>query len=65
MQGKYCLAYLDVKAEHPELEAPVHLAQAKNLIKSKLDDVSPILLLGFNGYKPGNYTKCLDVCFLY
>lgn len=40
VQGKYCLARLDVKAEHPELEAPVHLAQAKNLIRSRIDDVS-------------------------
>lgn len=40
VQGKYCLARLDVKAEHPELETPVHLAQAKNLIRSRIDDVS-------------------------
>ncbi|GBP48272.1 Nose resistant to fluoxetine protein 6 [Eumeta japonica] len=38
VQGKYCLAYLDIKAEHPELEVPVYLAQAKNLIKSRIDD---------------------------
>lgn len=40
VQGKYCLARLDVKAEHPELETPVHLAQAKNLMRSRIDDVS-------------------------
>lgn len=40
VQGKYCLARVDVKAEHPELEAPVHLAQAKNLLRSRIDDVS-------------------------
>ncbi|CAG9791791.1 unnamed protein product [Diatraea saccharalis] len=38
VQGQYCLASLDVKAEHPDLELPVHLAQAKNLIKSRIDD---------------------------
>ncbi|KAL4704132.1 hypothetical protein ACJJTC_003417, partial [Scirpophaga incertulas] len=38
VQGQYCLARLDVKAEHPELELPVHLAQAKNIIKSRIDD---------------------------
>ncbi|XP_047989909.1 nose resistant to fluoxetine protein 6-like isoform X2 [Leguminivora glycinivorella] len=38
VQGKYCLARLDVKAEHEELEVPVHLAQAKNLIRSRIDD---------------------------
>lgn len=40
LQGKYCLAMIDVKAEHPELEIPVHLAQGKNLFKSRIDDVS-------------------------
>lgn len=40
VQGKYCLARLDVKAEHTELEAPVYLAQAKSLIRSRIDDVS-------------------------
>ncbi|KAJ0179167.1 hypothetical protein K1T71_004879 [Dendrolimus kikuchii] len=38
VQGKYCLARIDVKAEHPELEAPVHLAQAKNLLRGRIDD---------------------------
>ncbi|CAG5010484.1 unnamed protein product [Parnassius apollo] len=38
VQGKYCLARIDLKAEHPDLEIPVHLAQAKNLIKSRIDD---------------------------
>ncbi|CAH2063670.1 unnamed protein product, partial [Iphiclides podalirius] len=38
VQGKYCLAHVDLKAEHPELEIPVHLAQAKSLIKSRIDD---------------------------
>lgn len=45
VQGKYCLARLDVKAEHPDLELPVHLAQAKNLIKSRIDDVSALFLI--------------------
>lgn len=40
VQGKYCLVHLDVKAEHPELETPVHLAQAKNLIRGRIDDVT-------------------------
>lgn len=40
VQGQYCLVQVDVKAEHPELELPVHLAQARNLIKSRIDDVS-------------------------
>lgn len=40
VQGKYCLAMVDVKAEHPDLEAPVHLAQARNIFKSRIDDVS-------------------------
>ena len=40
IQGKYCLAMIDVKAEQPELEMPVHLAQARNLFKSRIDDVS-------------------------
>lgn len=38
VQGKYCLAWFDVKAEHSELVTPVHLVQAKNLIKSRVDD---------------------------
>ncbi|XP_048480856.1 uncharacterized protein LOC105395465 [Plutella xylostella] len=38
VQGQYCLVQVDVKAEHPELELPVHLAQARNLIKSRIDD---------------------------
>ncbi|XP_039746467.1 nose resistant to fluoxetine protein 6-like [Pararge aegeria] len=38
IQGKYCLAMIDVKAEHPDLEAPVHLAQSRNLFKSRIDD---------------------------
>lgn len=38
IQGKYCLAMIDVKAEQPELEMPVHLAQARNLFKSRIDD---------------------------
>lgn len=45
LQGKYCLARLDVKAEQQELEVPVHLAQAKNLIRSRLDDVSCTILV--------------------
>ncbi|XP_013138507.1 PREDICTED: uncharacterized protein LOC106103317 [Papilio polytes] len=36
--GKYCLARVDLKSEHKEMEIPVHLAQAKNLIKSRIDD---------------------------
>lgn len=40
VQGKYCLARIDLKADHPELEGPVYLAQAKSLIRSKIDDVS-------------------------
>ncbi|XP_047545591.1 nose resistant to fluoxetine protein 6-like [Vanessa atalanta] len=38
IQGKYCLAMVDVKAEHPDLEAPIHLAQGRNLFKSRIDD---------------------------
>ncbi|XP_023939022.1 nose resistant to fluoxetine protein 6 [Bicyclus anynana] len=38
VQGRYCLAMIDVKAEHPELETPVHLAQSRNLFKSRIDD---------------------------
>ncbi|XP_041972846.1 uncharacterized protein LOC121728684 [Aricia agestis] len=38
LQGKYCLAMLDVKANVPELEVPVYLAQGKHLFKSRLDD---------------------------
>ncbi|CAH2091699.1 unnamed protein product [Euphydryas editha] len=38
IQGKYCLAMVDVKAEHPDLEAPVHLVQARNVFKSRIDD---------------------------
>ncbi|XP_050341990.1 nose resistant to fluoxetine protein 6-like [Nymphalis io] len=38
IQGKYCLAMVDVKAEHPDLEAPIHLVQARNLFKSRIDD---------------------------
>lgn len=42
--GKYCLARVDLKSEHKEMEIPVHLAQAKNLIKSRIDDVSMIFI---------------------
>ncbi|XP_045764130.1 nose resistant to fluoxetine protein 6-like [Maniola jurtina] len=38
IQGKYCLAMIDLKAEHPALETPVHLAQSRNLFKSRIDD---------------------------
>ncbi|CAG4940144.1 unnamed protein product [Colias eurytheme] len=38
VQGKYCLAVMDVKAEHPTLEVPVDLLQGRNLIKSRVDD---------------------------
>ncbi|XP_034825681.1 nose resistant to fluoxetine protein 6-like [Maniola hyperantus] len=38
VQGKYCLAMIDLKAEHPALETPVHLAQSRNLFKSRIDD---------------------------
>ncbi|XP_052751581.1 uncharacterized protein LOC113523318 [Galleria mellonella] len=38
VQGQYCLARLDLKAERSDLELPVHLAQAKNLFKSRIDD---------------------------
>ncbi|KAI5643619.1 hypothetical protein NE865_04421 [Phthorimaea operculella] len=38
VEGQYCLARLEVKAEDPELEVPLHLALAKNLVKSRIDD---------------------------
>ncbi|XP_014364521.2 uncharacterized protein LOC106715699 [Papilio machaon] len=38
VHGKYCLARVDLKSEHHEMEIPVHLAQSKNLIKSRIDD---------------------------
>ncbi|XP_013161725.1 PREDICTED: nose resistant to fluoxetine protein 6-like isoform X2 [Papilio xuthus] len=38
VHGKYCLARVDLKSEHQEMEIPVHLAQSKNLIKSRIDD---------------------------
>lgn len=40
VQGKYCLATMDIKAEHPDLEVPVDFLQGRNLIKSRVDDVS-------------------------
>lgn len=40
VQGQYCLVLVDLKAEHPELEVPVRLAQSRSILKSRIDDVS-------------------------
>lgn len=40
IQGQYCLAMVDLKADDPASETPVYLVQAKHLFTSRLDDVS-------------------------
>lgn len=40
IKGKYCLANIDVTATDAELKLPVHLLQGRNLLRSRLDDVS-------------------------
>ncbi|CAK1551593.1 unnamed protein product [Leptosia nina] len=38
VQGKYCLATMDVKAETPDLEVAVDFLQGRNLIKGRVSD---------------------------
>lgn len=40
IKGKYCLANIDVVAADVELKLPVHLMQGRNLLRSRLEDVS-------------------------
>ncbi|XP_047519290.1 O-acyltransferase like protein-like [Pieris napi] len=38
VQGKYCLATMDVRAEHQDLEVAIDLLQGRNLIKGRVSD---------------------------
>lgn len=40
ISGKYCLANIDIEADVKEMKLPVHLAQSRAMIRSKLQDVS-------------------------
>lgn len=45
VHGKYCLAQIDLKPLTEDLKVPVHLAQARNFIRSNNHDVSIICLV--------------------
>lgn len=51
MKGKYCLANIDVTAAVDELKLPVHLMQGRNFMRSTINDVSRVALLGNNSLK--------------
>lgn len=40
IRGKYCLANVDIRASDEEIKLGVHLMQGRNLLRSKLEDVS-------------------------
>lgn len=40
VKGKYCMANIDVRASDEELKLVVHLMQGRNLLRSRLEDVS-------------------------
>lgn len=40
IQGKYCLATIDLYATQQDMKLPVHLMQARTFIKGNMHDVS-------------------------
>lgn len=40
VQGKYCLANVDIYAILPEMKVPVNLIQSRNFLRATLHDVS-------------------------
>lgn len=39
IQGKYCLATVDMQASHPDMRLPVNLLQGRALIRASMHDV--------------------------
>lgn len=39
IQGKYCLATVDMQASHPDMRLPVNLMQGRTLIRASMHDV--------------------------
>lgn len=40
IKGKYCLANVDIRASDEEMKLAVHLMQGRNLLRSRIEDVS-------------------------
>lgn len=53
VQGKYCLASIDLYASRSDMKLPVHLMQARAFLRGNMHDVSSLLRLCFwfaNGF---------------
>lgn len=48
IQGKYCLATVDLQASHPDMRLPVNLMQARAFIRGNMHDVRSLVLKGEN-----------------
>lgn len=44
VQGKYCLAYIDLSPSHPGMKLPVNMMQARAAIRASMHDVSTFLI---------------------
>lgn len=44
IQGKYCLATVDLQASHSDMRLPVNLMQARAFIRGNMHDVRKVLL---------------------
>lgn len=40
VQGKYCLAYIDLYPSHPDMKLPVNMLQARAFVRGNMRDVS-------------------------
>lgn len=49
IKGKYCLANVDIRASDEEMKLAVHLMQGRNLLRSRIEDVSWIRMILFLG----------------
>jgi hypothetical protein len=43
VQGKYCLAAVDLHASHPDMKLPVNLMQARGFIRGNMHDVRTLV----------------------
>lgn len=47
VQGKYCLANIDLYPSHPDMKLPVNMMQARSFIRGSMYDVSSIFSFSF------------------
>ena len=61
VQGKYCLANIDLHASHTDMRLPVNMMQARAFIRGNMHDVSQRFYLYFYFAKRRRTPRCACV----